>query len=672
MIPDLLRRRETHFVLWRPGNLLVTPSLFIGLSKDVISNFQKIPLMQSSGFSDLWEVAAASCNLQDGKIYAYWFKIGNTDPYDAKSQSQVLYITDPLATTIDRRVRAPLPSVAAGETAISNSDPASIILFQGGKLIPCDPNGEVADWSNDLMPSTLPPNNKLVIYELPTRWTRITSGDGIEVGNGTFRDCLALLIPEQISATFPSVAALNNRAHLLELGVNALELLPPADSNQTERWGYGTSNFFAADFELGSSISNGNEPTASVDLVKLIKQCHQSNLRFFLDVVMAFASGTSLRNLNFLDFFIKFGSGDPEQGSRNGFGGDLFKYSFLANGYDPISGNSTSLFPTRAFLKVYLFHWMTYYRVDGLRLDSVNNIANYDFLQEFKEFSRSIWQDRGGNNENFLVIGESIGFQRAMLDQKRLESFWNEDFMVRVKSAVVGRAYKDDPNFETTVRRMIDCRTLGLGFQDSSQVINYITSHDVEGESHERLYNFLDFAKVNEKEQRFRLAFTCLLTAVGVPMILAGEEFADQMDNDIFNKGDVDRWKQVDPVNFSRLDDEWRKRLFNYVARLVKFRTQSEALSLNDTEFIHIDFSQGKRVLAWKRGSGKNIVVVVANFSDWGTANRPGAEYVVSNWPKLPPGKNWQEITQNRQNIPEQWIGREPIFSWEAKVYAAL
>jgi pullulanase len=675
---DLLTRKETHFLLWRPATTDVEPTLFIGLSTDagaVTTNFREIPLQPAAAFPELWEVAAASCGLVEGSVYYYWFKVRNTTPYDLASSKQVLYCTDPIAYTIDRRTPAPVPQqVPVGMTGISSSDPASVILFRDGKLVPCDVDGSTVDLSTDRSPAGLPANNNLVIYELPTRWTRITSRDSIEIGNGTFADALALLVPELSSPTFPNVVALNNRAHLLELGINALELLPPADSNQAERWGYGTSNFFAADYELGFPAAPGSKPAAATTLAKLIETCHTEGIRVFKDTVMAFASGTSIGNINFLDFFIKFNSGDPEQGSRDGFGGDLIKYGLFVRGYDPVSGTNASISPARALLKAYLFHWMTYYHIDSLRLDSVNNIANFDFLEEVKNFSRDIWKERGGRDDNFLVIGESIGFQRAMLDQKRLDSFWNEDFKARVKPAVVGRSNSSDPNFETTIRKAIDCRNLNLGFTDGSQVINYITSHDVEGEGAERLYNYLDFNNVSEKEERIKLAFVCLLTAVGIPMILAGDEFADRMDNDIFKVSGEDRSfrKQVDPVNFSRLDDEWRKRVFYYVARLVKFRTKSAALAVNDTDFIHVDFNDGKRVLVWKRGSGDDIVVVVANFSDWGTDTRQtNAEYVVPNWPPLPAGRRWYEVTQDR-DVPLAWAGREAIVAWEAKVYAVI
>ena len=148
---------------------------------------------------------------------------------------------------------------------------------------------------------------------------------------------------------------------------------------------------------------------------------------------------------------------------------------------------------------------------------------------------------------------------------------------------------------------------------------------------------------------------------------MAGEEFADQHDLPITSE------KEVDPVNFDRLEDPWRHDIFDYVSRLVKFRTASAALAVNDTQFIHVDFNDGKRVLAWQRGNPASggVVVVVANFSDFETPSAPHAEYVVSNWPGLPAGKKWREISQDR-DVPVEWAGREPIFSWEAKVYAAV
>jgi hypothetical protein len=90
---------------------------------------------------------------------------------------------------------------------------------------------------------------------------------------------------------------------------------------------------------------------------------------------------------------------------------------------------------------------------------------------------------------------------------------------------------------------------------------------------------------------------------------------------------------------------------------------------MNDTNFIHVDFDD-KRVLAWQRGgNGIAPVVVVANFSDFGSA--PGGDYVVHNWPATPAGQKWVDVSQNRV-IDPAFVGREAIFAWEAKVYTLV
>ncbi|HAJ61664.1 MAG TPA: alpha amylase [Cyanobacteria bacterium UBA8543] len=671
MLIDLLNRKKTHFVLWRPGATQPNPSLYIGNIKpndpDRLKKLREIPLQQSTEFPELWEISAQECDLIEGQVYYYWFKVRNTEPYNPANASEVLYCTDPTATTVDRRISAPTPSESGGT---ASADPASVVLYENGTLIPCDPEGQTVNWEGDAPLDALPTNNQLVIYELPTRWTRINSTGGIEEGNGTFRDVLSLLVPEAIAPSFPTLTTLENRAHLVELGVNALELLPPADSEYKLEWGYGTANYFAADFDLGIP-DDQPAPTASTDLANLIKVCHHNGLRFFVDVVMAFSRNNPYHNINFLDFYIQWRpmgdpNRDPEQGNRDGFGGDLFKYNYWVEGYHPITGKKSWLVPAREYMKAHIAHWLEYYRADGLRLDSVNNIANYDFLQEFKDFAHTIWEKRGRTSDRFLVVGEELSVPLALVHQNRLDGLWNEKFKQIIRQVILGKNAWDEPSFEWSVRKLIDCRH--LGFADGSQAVNYITSHDIGGFGNERFFDWLRHNGIYDTEPRFKLAFVCLLTAVGIPMILAGDEFADQQDLDISD--DHSNHKQVDPVNYSRVKDDWRQRIFQYVARLIHFRKSSEALSVNDTQFIHVDFSEGKRVLVWQRGNkADQLVVVVANFSDYGTP--PGSEYKVPNWPATPTGKQWKEITQERI-VPAEWVGKEGIIPWEAKVYALV
>jgi glycosidase len=308
------------------------------------------------------------------------------------------------------------------------------------------------------------------------------------------------------------------------------------------------------------------------------------------------------------------------------------------------------------------------FAIDGIRMDSINNIASWDFVQEFKDAARNAWRDGGGSDDTFLVVGEELAVPILLVTDHRLDGLWNEHFKRMLRHAILGENDEREPSFEWTVRKLIDCRL--LGFTDGTQAVNYVGSHDVEGFRNERLFNFLENNGIVFTESRIKLAFVCLLTAVGVPMILAGDEFADSHDLGVSSSA-----KQRDAVNYSRMDEPWRRRVFDYVARLVKFRTSATALSVNDTDFIHVDFADGKRVVVWRRGRPgiDDPVVVIANFSDFSTpdADRPAAEYRVPNWPATPPGKRWREITQDRE-VPAEWIGREPIFAWEAKVYTVV
>ncbi|MBD2682912.1 MULTISPECIES: hypothetical protein [Nostoc] len=56
---------------------------------------------------------------------------------------------------------------------------------------------------------------------------------------------------------------------------------------------------------------------------------------------------------------------------------------------------------------------------------------------------------------------------------------WNEEFKKYIRAAIIGQNAANEPSFEWTVRKAIDCRE--IGFNDASQAIIYLTSHDVEG-----------------------------------------------------------------------------------------------------------------------------------------------------------------------------------------------
>lgn len=654
---DLLNRRHERFALWLPASQgLPTPKLVLGV-RDADSNsfreLTRLPLSESADKTDLWELDPKTITppLSDG-VYHYWFEVLDTSP----DQLGTLLVTDPLAFTVDYTV-----AQGSGEQL----QPATVIKFRDGKLWPCDINGTEPSLPQVPDLTAFPSNNHIVIYELPTSWAQGgTDNRGTDVDVGTFADVQALFDPAAKSTHFASISAVNDGAILADLGINALELLPAADSKNTDEWGYATAHYFAPDSNLGSAS----------DLVSLVNTIHSQNIRFFTDVVMAFGHDPYIYSA-FKQFHIRAedekDNPDSYQSHTTGqlrypYGGQSWRYIQTTQTYDPESGGVGAVSPSWSFHRAHLARWMTDFGVDGLRLDSINSVGNWDFVHSYKRRAWELYNNRHGSAADpskFLVIGEELSMPISMINQGVLDALWNEPWQGRLRALLLGES-ADGDDFEWTVRKVADTRLVNLDggtFSDGAQAINYITSHDIEGDRKERLYNFLSKNGVWDVEKRAKLAFALLLTSVGIPMIFAGEEFADQMDRSV----DMSK-KQTDPVNYDRKNDGgWREALFDYVANLVKFRTRCPALGDNDTNFFHVD--QGGKIMAWSRGptgDGDFPVVVVANFTDTDTE---GEQYVIPNWPGQGTD-GWREVSQKR-DVPADWVGKEPLMSWEAKIY---
>jgi pullulanase len=287
MNADIFVIKEKNFVLWRGRHTIPLPRLIIGeLQLGAPISFvrkREFDLQQAPNFPDLWLIPAQSCNLTNDKVYHYWFETSDTHP---KRPGKRIRVTDPFAFTVDWRLTGPRPD--APEYTGDDEYPAAVVKFSESRLIPCDAGGETGNLQNDTSLSTLPPNNRLVLYELPTAWTRIGSAGEREIGLGAFRDIVALIDPNEGGANFSDLEITRpGRSYLTELGINALELLPPADSFYVRQWGYGTTNFCAPDFELGFPYDY-SWPTPNRDLRTVVTTCHAHGVRFFIDVVMAF------------------------------------------------------------------------------------------------------------------------------------------------------------------------------------------------------------------------------------------------------------------------------------------------------------------------------------------------------------------------------------------------
>jgi hypothetical protein len=205
-----------------------------------------------------------------------------------------------------------------------------------------------------------------------------------------------------------------------------------------------------------------------------------------------------------------------------------------------------------------------------------------------------------------------------------------------------------------------------LGYSDLANSVDYATSHDVADA--ERMMNYLlssilraqglgpgdiggvrsavDTAGQHPSQQSLQRngavafalyrvfgVFALMLTSVGIPMFLAGEEFGDVHDL-AFSDSES---KQQDPVQFCRLAFPGNYTLQNQVGRLIALRASHPSLQRNEVQFFYFhpqfDDNDAPRVFGYARTAGSPVgnirqVIVMANM---GPQKFPS--YDVPDWP---------------------------------------
>jgi 1,4-alpha-glucan branching enzyme len=556
--------------------------------------WRRAPLARVAARPGWWRVDPEALGLADG-AYEYEFVLDG--PADAP-------VADPFADEITRF-----------------SGYRGVFRLRGGKRL------QAFRWDDELPAGTrLPDNNAIVVYEMPLRWMSAGGEDFRQFGLGTFDEVI-----------------FRHLDRLADLGVNAIELMPIQDSPDTLNWGYGTRFFFAPDFDMG----------APIDLKLFVKRCHQRGIRVILDVVMNHARECPLEALAFDRYFLR--RRDEEPGRGDDYGARMFRYR---------RAEPDGSFPAREFHFRMAAFWIEAYHVDGFRLDEFRGIDNWEFIQQFRDKAwaafRRLFPDRP-----FIVIAED-SWRRAIVAQdaatnpnrrKVADAIWNFAFRDEARRLIRDeiRTRFGEPSRRERIRNLVSGAALWDdmshefkgGFGDLAQAVNYLTSHDVEKEDEARLMNFLlgpmlrdaglgsgsvaDVRRAVDEDgsealksvkrralERVRSAFALLMTAPGIPMFLAGEEFADVHDLDHTDW----RLKMSDPVDWSRENRPGHRALRDAVRDLIRLRTSHPALQRNEIAFFYfhpsIDEDGGTRVFAYCRTGGRPLgaagqVIVLAN-----------------------------------------------------------
>jgi 1,4-alpha-glucan branching enzyme len=496
------------------------------------------------------------------------------------------------------------------------------------------------DWTGEFPAGVaLPQNNQIVIYEMPIKWMSSDPSENPLVELGTIDKVLFEHLDD-----------------LVAMGINCIELLPIEDSPQTLNWGYGTRFFFAPDYDV----------SGPVDLKFFVKTCHQRGVRVVLDVVMnMYAPQCPLTNVAQSWF------NTPSTPGRQDWGQELFLFN------SPSYGN---YYAAREFLCEMAEFWVAEYHIDGYRIDDFADINNWDFVQEFHDRAtaksqslfpaKPFWVIAEDSNRRFVTTGNDPNNPNG---RKVVDAIWNFGYRDEIRRLLTNSINTDfgQPSRSSRVAHLISKdgvwndwpKQFDAGFADMACSVAYITSHDVADGP--RLMNVLlgpmlqaaglgdgqiDSVKaavdgadsstnatlhnaVQAAAQRVFGGFAILMTSVGMPMFLAGEEFGDVHD---MSYTDVNQ-KQEDPVQWGRSKFAANSQLKANVAGLIRLRTSHPALQRNEVEcfYFHPQFdgNDAPRVFAYCRTGGATLgqpsqVVVVANMGP-----QSYSVYNIPNWP---------------------------------------
>jgi glycogen operon protein len=463
------------------------------------------------------------------------------------------------------------------------------------------------DWEDDAPPRI--PLHRSVIYEAHVRGLTMRHPE----------------VPEALRGTYAGVAHPAIVAHLRELGITAIELMPVhafvddkhlLDRGLRNYWGYNTIGFFAPDVRYRSDTVLGSEVR---EFKSMVKALHRAGIEVILDVVYNHTAEG-----NHLGPTFSFKGIDNPTYYRLA-GEPRYYYDYTG------TGNTLNVRHPQVLTLIMdsLRYWVEEMHVDGFRFDLASALArqlhDVDRLSSFF----TLIHDAPSLREVKLIaepwdVGEG-GYQVGNFPVRWAE--WNG----RYRDAIRGLWKGEGGRAGEIGYRLTGSSDL---YQESGRTpaasINFITCHDgftlrdlvsydgkhneangennADGSDHERSWNCgvegpTDDPGVNalrRRQQRNLLA--TLLLSQGTPMLLCGDEFGrtQRGNNNAYCQDSEISW-----VDWSW--DEEQQALFDFTRRLLRLRRAHPGL--HRAQFFRGRPIHGTdlRDLVWLRHDGQEM-----------------------------------------------------------------
>ena len=437
-----------------------------------------------------------------------------------------------------------------------------------------------AGWNDDRRPVVKSPAD-LVIYEMHHRDYSIDASSGIANG-GKF---LALTDPKAI-------------AHLKELGVNAVHILPSFDyasvdetrlSTPQYNWGYDPVNYNVPD---GSYSTDPYKPETRIrEFKQMVQALHKAGIRVILDVVYNHTFNIDGSNFQrtYPDYFYRK-TADGKYSDGSGCGNET------ASERDMM----------RRFMVESVLYWIDEYHIDGFRFDLMgcHDIETMNAIRKaVDEVDPTIFiYGEGWSASSCALPTEQLGLKANMKAMPGIAAFSDElrdalrgPFSDDTKGAFLAGKPGEEESIKFGIAGAIEHPQVDMSKVNYSteawasqptQMISYVSCHDDMCLT-DRLRASIPGITTDELIRLDMLAQTAVLTSQGVPFILSGEEMLRD------KKGVHNSYNSPDSIN--RLDWNNMERypqVMDYYKNLTRLRRNHPAFRLGSADLVrrHLEF----------------------------------------------------------------------------------
>ena len=531
--------------------------------------FVEIPFPEEFRIGNVYSMMVFDINIETTE-YGYRFD-GPYDPGQGLLFDRTKILLDPYARSITGRL-------IWGQ----EPDPSDPFPHRGRIIL------EDYDWGED-KPLEIPPSD-LVIYETHVR--SLTMHPSSKVKHpGTFAG-LVEKIP-----------------YLKKLGINCVELMPVFEFDEMEYareeggrrrfnyWGYSTVGFFAPKAGYAATGSYGMEAD---EFKNMVRSLHRSGIGIILDVVFNHTAEGGDPN-----HYISYRGIDNRMYYLLDEQGQYLNYSGCGN-----TMNCNNAVVRNSILDA-LRYWASVYHIDGFRFDLASILSRDETGAPMPSppLLETIAHDPVLGKCTLIAEAWDAGglYQVGSFPSWNRWSEWNGRYRDTLRAFLKGGA-DAAPDMYQRIRGSEDL----YGTRSSQASINFVTCHDG--------FTLRDLVSYNEKHnlengednrdgtndnnswncgvegecddpeilalrnRQMRNALTILLTSRGVPMLLAGDEFANTQ------YGNNNAYCQDNEISYLNWEDlDKNQDLFAYVRNLIAFRRAHPILRSTSYDFSHND-----------------------------------------------------------------------------------